>query len=228
MVVFDMAGTTVQDDGGIALAFQQAMGAWGYSVPLEEINPLMGYQKPEAIRMMLQVYEPNEDRITTGLIQKIHRHFEEAMLAHYGTMPIAPLPGAEDLFLLLKEKGIAVVLNTGFSKAIAGVIIARLGWLQDGLVDDVIASDEVPAGRPQPHMIRELMRRAGIEDAEQVVKVGDTEVDVREGFAAGCRYSVAITTGAFSREELELHKPSFIIDHLSELPAILEPAPLAV
>jgi len=85
-----------------------------------------------------------------------------------------------------------------------------------------VSSNEVEAGRPEPYMIRKLMERAGITDPKQVVKVGDTEVDVNEGRNAGCCLSVAVTTGAFSREQLEPYKPDFIIDHLSELIPILE------
>ena len=40
MVVFDIAGTTVADDGAIAQAFQRAMQEWGYFIPLHQINPL--------------------------------------------------------------------------------------------------------------------------------------------------------------------------------------------
>ena len=53
LVVFDIAGTTVYDNGEIALAFQKALQASGYEVPVEKINPLMGYEKREAIRKML-------------------------------------------------------------------------------------------------------------------------------------------------------------------------------
>jgi phosphonatase-like hydrolase len=227
LVVFDIAGTTVHDDGAIALAFQQAMQAWGYFIPLHEINPLMGYKKPEAIRKMLVQYEQNEDRITQGLVEKIHQRFLSLMIAHYRLAPLQALPGAVTVFKALKSRGIRVALNTGFSRDITDVILERLGWLRNGLVDDVIASSEVPAGRPHPYMTAELMRRAGIGSPDRVVKVGDTEVDVHEGFNAGCRYSIAVTTGAFTREALMPHSPSFIIDSLEELLPILEPAPIA-
>lgn len=227
MVVFDIAGTTVADDGAIALAFQRAMQEWGYFIPLHQINPLMGYKKPEAIRIMLAEYETNEDRITPKLVERIHERFMAHMLAHYRFAPVEPLPHAEALFASLKAAGIRVALDTGFSRNIANLIMDRLGWLRNGLVDDLVASDEVPGGRPFPFMIRTLMERAGISRATEVVKVGDTEVDVHEGINAGCLYSIAVTTGAFSREELVPHHPSFIIDDLSELMPLLENASVA-
>jgi phosphoglycolate phosphatase-like HAD superfamily hydrolase len=84
-------------------------------------------------------------------------------------------------------------------------------------IDYVVCSNEVPAGRPQPFMIQKMMKSAGIENAQQVIKLGDTEVDVNEGKNAGCLYSIGVTTGAFTREALEPYHPDFIIDDLDEL-----------
>lgn len=97
----------------------------------------------------------------------------------------------------------------------------RLQWLQQGLVDDYIASDEVEEGRPGPYMIQTLMKRAGLNDPKQVIKIGDTEVDVNEGRNADCALVIAVTTGAFSKEQLEPYSPDYIIDDLSELPALI-------
>jgi len=65
------------------------------------------------------------------------------------------------------------------------------------------------------------MQRAGIDDAKKVVKIGDTEVDVNEGKNAGCLFSIAVTTGAFTKEQLAAYSPDFIIDDLKELLNIL-------
>jgi phosphoglycolate phosphatase-like HAD superfamily hydrolase len=54
-----------------------------------------------------------------------------------------------------------------------------------------------------------------------VLKVGDTEVDVNEGRNANCGMVVAVTTGAFTREQLEQYKPDYILDSLAELPILL-------
>ncbi len=49
-------------------------------------------------------------------------------------------------------------------------------------------------------------------------------MDVKEGKNAGCLYAIAITTGAFTREELLPYEPSFIIDDMKELLPIIEHA----
>lgn len=223
LVVFDIAGTTVKDNGEIASAFKSALNQFGYEVTIVQINPLMGYKKTEAIKTILEKQEENGDKISTKLINKIHSRFLEIMVNYYATTPyVTPLPGTEKLFACLRSKKIKIALNTGFSKDITDVIMERLGWIKNQVVDYVISSNEVPAGRPFPFMIEELMHRANIKDAKKLIKIGDTEVDIFEGKNAGCLYSIAVTTGAFTRKELEKYSPSFVIDHLEEILPIIE------
>ncbi|HZF65634.1 MAG TPA: HAD hydrolase-like protein [Chitinophagaceae bacterium] len=223
LVVFDIAGTTIKDNGEIASAFQCALHEFGYEVPLEKINPLMGYKKTEAIKRMLIEYEENEEKISRRLINRIHNRFLQLMVEHYSTTDqLTSLPNAEEVFSKLRALEIKIALNTGFPKEITDVIMERTGWIRNNTVDEVISSSEVPSGRPSSHMIQELMKRTSVTDPKKVVKVGDTEVDVAEGRNAGCLYSIGVTTGAFRREELEHYYPSYIIDDLLELLPIVE------
>ena len=223
LVVFDIAGTTVVDHGEIATAFQSAMKEYGYDIPEDKIYPLMGYKKTEAIRVMLESYEHNPEFITPHLIGKIHDYFINLMIGYYTeTTELQPFPQTEAVFKYLKDRGILIGLDTGFSNDITGIIINRLGWLANQKVDYIVSSNEVPAGRPYPFMIKKIMNQAGITDSKNVVKIGDTEVDVQEGKNAGCLLSGAITTGAFTRNELEPYQPDFIIDQLDELIPIIE------
>jgi phosphonatase-like hydrolase len=223
LVVFDIAGTTVEDNGEIAIAFQEALRAFGYKIPVEKINPLMGYKKTEAIKRLLKEYESKKEKISIEYIQKIHELFVDKMIDFYASTPdLNPLPSAEEVFATLKERNIVVALDTGFSKQITDIIVHRLGWLKNNKVDHVISSNEVIAGRPFPYMIEELMLKAKIKDAKKVIKVGDTEVDINEGKNAGCLYSIGITTGAFTKEALAEYNPSFIIDDLKEIITLID------
>lgn len=222
LVVFDIAGTTVKDNGSVARAFRQALRKYGYSVPEAEISLLMGYKKTQAIEILLNIYERNTEKVTLDLINDIYRHFQAKMIDHYATSDdVDPAVGAEEVFARLKEDNIKVALNTGFPAVITKVIMDRLGWLRNRQVDYTISSDEVVSGRPFPYMINSIMKQAKIQDAKKVVKIGDTEVDINEGKNAGCLYSIGIITGAFSRKQLEAYEPSFIIDELRELMPII-------
>lgn len=216
LVVFDMAGTTVADRNFVGQAFSKAMETNGYLVPAHLINPIMGYRKPVAIKMLLTDLEPDAGKISEELIDTIHNNFVENMKAFYRSYDeLAPLPGVEETFGTLRENGIKIGLDTGFSKDIVDIIIERLGW--DDKVDIVVASDEVEEGRPAPLMIQKMMAELGINNPEEIAKVGDTEVDINEGFNAKCKYVVGVTTGSFTREELEPFNPTHIVDGVSEI-----------
>jgi phosphonatase-like hydrolase len=223
LVVFDMAGTTVRDKGSVADAFMEAAAQYGVQVPRGEVNKVMGFRKKEAIRILLDKFylEPVED--LDGLIENIHDTFTRNMVSFYEQdQDLAPLPHAEKTFAWLKERGIKIALNTGFTRPITNAILHRLQWDNKDVIDMVISSDGVPEGRPHPYMIEAIMKQLQVTDPAQVVKVGDTEVDVAEGRNAGCGLVVSVTTGAYTRNELEQYSPDNIIDSLAELPPLIQ------
>ncbi|MES2893212.1 MAG: HAD hydrolase-like protein [Bacteroidota bacterium] len=220
LVVFDMAGTTVVDEGAVNKAFSKALTKSGYPVPVPAVDHVMGYRKIEAINMLLKEFYP-ADAGDLALAQTIHEKFLDSMKDFYLHTPIAALPFAAELFALLHQHHIKVALDTGFSKDITSIILSQLQWLETGLVDCVRSSDEVPQGRPHPYMIQAIMKELKLTDVSRVVKIGDTEVDINEGRNSGCGLVIAVTTGSYSRTELEKYRPDHTIDSLQEVPALL-------
>jgi len=221
LVVFDIAGTTVTDKGNINDFFRKAFSNEGIAVDAAEVDEVMGYRKRDAIQIMVDRYMPgleNNDEI----VDNIHEDFTRNMVAFYETCEgLSPLPFAEKVFLELQNNKINVALNTGFTRVITEPILKRLGWDTASFIDAVICSDEVPEGRPHPYMIRQLMEKLAIKYAENVAKVGDTKVDIEEGQNAGCGMVVAVTTGAYTKEQLIRYKPDHIIDSLLLLPSLI-------
>lgn len=222
LVVFDMAGTTVMDKGNINDAFRQAFLTEDIVVSASDIDKVMGYKKIEAVKVILDQYAP-ELKEKEKVADDIHEIFVDNMIDFYENDPdLQPLPHAISVFQELRKRGIKVALNTGFTRAIADTILARLGWDELSLLDATICSDEVQEGRPYPFMIQSLMQLFEITDVKNVAKVGDTEVDVKEGRNAGCGLVVAVTTGSYSKEQLQTYSPDFIIDSLQELLPLIQ------
>jgi phosphonatase-like hydrolase len=217
LVVFDMAGTTIADRGNINIAFREAFLSAGITVEAAEVDKVMGYRKKEAIKIMLEQNAP--DLVSdTRVIEDIHDVFIRNMIDFYEHDPaLQPLPFAVQVFIQLKEKGIKIALNTGFTRSIADTLLKRLGWKNVPFIDAVICSDEVAEGRPYPFMIQSLMQQLMIENIKSVAKVGDTEVDIMEGRNAGCGLVISVSTGACSREELLHYHPDFVIESLDQL-----------
>lgn len=216
-----MAGTTVDDKDYVSEALAKGFEEQGYEITVEDANSVMGIPKPVAIKTLLN--EKFKVKDAKGeLTNRIHSVFVEEMIAFYKTDPsVKSKKNAEKVFKQLREKGIKVGINTGFSRDIADTIMHRLKWKEKKLIDHSVTSDEVPKGRPHPDMIFRAMKDLRILSHSEVAKVGDTVSDLKEGTAAGCKYVIGITTGAYKREELEPEKHTHLIDDLTEVVEIV-------
>jgi phosphonatase-like hydrolase len=218
MIVFDLAGTTVRDPGGVRDCFQAALQAAGLTVAPAIIDSIMGLPKPVAIQRMIRT---SARRDLDSHVEEIHDDFVNRMIRYYREDPeVSEIPGASELFSRLQAAQVIVTVNTGFSRDIAEVIFTRLGWLQSGVIDASICSDEVPRGRPFPDMIRALMSQFGISNPKQVAKIGDTPADLEEGANAGCGWIIGVSTGTHTREQLSRYPHTHLILSVAELPCL--------
>lgn len=219
LVVFDMAGTTVNDDDSVNRCVRTALQHVGVVVTPEAVNLVMGIPKPLAIRQLLERYERPE---LLGQLAAIHGDFVRRMIAFYQSDPsVYEIAGASDTFRRLRAAGIKTALDTGFSRDIADVIIGRLGWDDSALLNTTVTSDEVPRGRPHADMIHKAMSELGVSDASRVAKVGDTPSDLEEGVAAGCGMVVGVTQGSHTAEQLKPFQHTHLIATIADLPQLL-------
>lgn len=215
-----MAGTTVQDGQSVHLALQKALTCYEIDITLEEANVVMGIPKPIAIERIITQKTAAPREYIAELVDAVHRTFIQEMLTVYQeNKELCEKPLATEVFRTLRQQGVKVFLDTGFSREIADTLIEKLHWQNE--IDGSITSDEVAKGRPFPDMIFRAMELAGVANAQKTAKVGDTDVDIQQGLAAGCRFVVGITTGAFSAEELKKEHPTHLIAELKEVLRII-------
>jgi phosphonatase-like hydrolase len=215
MIVFDMAGTTVDENMIVYKTLQKAINEAGFNFTMEEVlTEGAGKEKMDAIRSILRVYANRED---AGLTDKIYQQFIVALEKAYDTGDILPQNDAEELFRALRQKDILIVLNTGYNEKTAKQLITKLGWEKGAEFDSLVTATDVQHSRPHPDMILLAMRQFGISDAREVAKVGDSIIDIEEGANAGCGLNIGITTGAHTREQLRSANPDQVIDNLLEV-----------
>jgi phosphonatase-like hydrolase len=222
MVVFDMAGTILNEDNVVYKTLQKAINEKGFALSLDQVLAEgAGKEKLQAIKGILSVYtQQNDDNVANEIYDRFIMYLKEA----YKTLEILPQDNAEDVFGKLKEKGILVVFNTGYNTETAQSLLTKLGWEKGVQYDDLVTASDVDHNRPDPDMIWLAMERYGITDSHEVAKVGDSIIDVEEGKNAGCSLTVGITTGAHTFEQLQSAKPDHIINKLAELLPLLSPA----
>jgi phosphonatase-like hydrolase len=221
LVVFDMAGTTVHDEDSVNRCIRGALAAVGLALTPAEVNAVMGLPKPEALAILVEAHGRSLE--LGDRLGAIHRDFVARSIAFYQHDPsVREVPGAVPVFQALRNAGVRIALNTGFNRAITQVILDRLGWSGNDLVDATICSDEVVRGRPYPDMIRELMKQLRVDDPQRVAKVGDTPADLEEGRNAGCGLIIGVTGGTHSREELERYPHTHLVGTIADLPGVWE------
>jgi phosphonatase-like hydrolase len=219
MVVFDMAGTTVNEGNVVYKTLQKSINENGFNFSLDQVMEQgAGREKMQAVRSILDAYAHIEDN---ELTDRIYRHFIIHLTEAYKNLPVLPQPGAIDLFQILKQENILVVLNTGYNRETAQNLLEKLGWRRGIEFDELITASDVKANRPDPDMIWLAMKKFGIENAGEVIKVGDSIIDIEEGRNAGCRLNIGITTGAHNFKQLQTANPDYIINNLLELSPII-------
>jgi phosphonatase-like hydrolase len=215
LAVLDVAGTTVLDDDAVLDCLRGALET-RMAVSVPDVLAVMGLPKPVAISQLLSASGTVEPGALEATVEDVHRDFRAAMITRYQQGPLRAAEGAERVFAALQDSGVRVALDTGFSRDILDTVLARLGWTEGTTIDFAIASDEVARGRPYPDLIHRAMALAGVADARQVVKVGDTPSDLAQGLAAGCGLVVGVTYGTHTRAQLD--QPGVrIVDRLADL-----------
>jgi len=220
MVVFDMAGTTVDEDNVVYKTLQDAIVHYSYPVTLNQVLEFgAGKEKLQAVIDILKSTGFDADSATIDLIFK---YFNSQLTKNYDTLLVKALPQVELVFKELKKRSIKVVLNTGYNRKTAESLILKLGWEESNHYDLLVTASDVTKNRPHPDMILQAMLSLNISDPQNVIKIGDSTVDIQEGQNANCLFSIGITTGAHTRTQLKEVDPDFIIDDVSELIDIID------
>ena len=220
LVVFDMAGTTVNEDNLVYKTLHKAItGARFENITLEQVlEKGAGKEKYQAILDILKAYAGTQDE---SVAPEVYQHFMEQLTDAYNTQPILPASNAEETLTTLRQRGIFRVLNTGYSRETAQAILNRLNWREGDQYDLLVTANDVENGRPAPDMIIRAMKHFAIDDPGTVVKVGDSATDIQEGRQARCGICIGITTGAHTYEQLKAADPDYIINNLRELTDLL-------
>lgn len=218
MVVFDMAGTTVNEQNIVYKSLHKSINKFGIDVSLELVLSLgAGKEKYQAIKDILKYINITDTEKT----DQIFEYFIEILDQEYLTAKVLPIDGVENVMKNLKKDGVKVVLNTGYNSQVAHALLEKLNWEKGIQYDALITADDVEQGRPFPDMIFKAMQLFDIADASKVIKAGDSAIDIEEGKNAKCGITIGVLSGAQTRLQLEEAKPDYILDSLASLYSIM-------
>ncbi|MGF0237247.1 phosphonoacetaldehyde hydrolase [Rhodococcus sp. IEGM1300] len=249
-VVLDWAGTVV-DFGSFAPTqiFVEAFAEFGVAVSLEEARGPMGMGKWDHIRTLCnepQIADryhaafgrlPTDDDVT-ALYERFMPLQIEKIALHS-----ALIPGALETINTLRDNGLKIGSCSGYPAVVMAKVV-ELARKNGYVADHVVATDEVPNGRPHPAQALANVIALGVSDVAACVKVDDTWPGILEGRSAGM-WTVALTCSgnalgltydqyrALSSDRLaeerariikmfEGTRPHYLIDTIVDLPSVIE------
>lgn len=208
-VIFDVDGTLLDSRRDIAAAQLWAFRQLGVdSYHPEDIFPHIGKPLAETFAILLPA--------------KLHQRIPEAALI-YRDYYRAHAFDTTDLFPHVREtvasliaKGINLATATIKSTETTARVLSHFGIAQ---YFTHIQGTDNGIFKPNPSIINAIVEKQGW-NRENTVMVGDTDKDVEVGRNAGVR-TCGVTYGSFSRDQMVLLKPDWIIDNISELLTII-------
>ena len=251
LCIFDLGGTIV-DKYSLSpfISLKHAFKNKRINVNNHLIYKDMGMNKKEHIGEILN------DKYTRRIWFKLYGEYpnSSSMMSVYdefikyqmdeGISNIEILPETKNTINWLKDNNISIGATTGFSKPIMSAIKEKL-IDEDIHIDKYVSSTCLgKPGRPNPHMMNEIINSLSIADPKRVIKVDDTCVGIEEGKNAGtltigvAKWSTNMKMTDYSqeknmskeeyverlknsREELWKANPDYVIDDLNQLPKVI-------
>ncbi|PRB64002.1 HAD family hydrolase [Microbacterium sp. MYb45] len=213
LVVLDMAGTTVLDDGVVEQAFQRAAERTGvadrmpWAEALDYVRVTMGQSKIDVFTHLASGDRAAAERATAA--------FEGAYAEIVTEQGVSEIPGAAAAIQGLKDAGLTVVLTTGFAPVTRDALIDGLGW-QD-LIDLVLSPVDAGRGRPAPDLVLTALLRTQTSSVRAVAVAGDTVSDVESGRRAGAGFVAGVLTGAHDRPALSAAGADAVLSDVTAL-----------
>ena len=210
--VLDVDGTLVDTNYQHALCWYRAFRKHDVTVPVWRLHRHVGMGGDKFVAAVAG--DEVEERLGDDVRDEWERLFDEVI------GEVAPLEGARDLIVELKERGRSVVLA---SSAIEKHLDQFLDLLDAReLADSWTTKDEVEASKPEPDLVNAALEKAGTRDAAML---GDTPWDVEAARRAGIE-TVCLMTGGFSEQELRDAGAVAVFESIADLRKALDETPL--
>lgn len=228
LCVFDMAGTTIDEDNlvykTVRDAINEALKRAGKSNKQVNLELCLEYgagkEKRNAIHDILNTLDLSNNGIES-LTDNAFAAFKDTLAIAYNKHTLSEFEGMSELFEQLKASGRNVVLNTGYDAKTANKILTILEWSVGDQIDALVTADDVDNGRPNPDMITLAMKQFNIDNSQQVLKAGDSGIDIEEGKNAGCGLVLGVLSGAQNEQQLVKYSPDAVLDKLTDLKDII-------
>lgn len=209
-VVFDLDGTLLNTLEDLFLATNHGLATQGLPPRgIDEVRSFVGNGYRQLFR--LAVPEGTPDEVQERALAAFNAYYLE-----HAQDNTRPYPGIHSLLTRLRERGLhlAVVSNKGDA-----AVQQLMAECFPGTFEAVAGEREGVRRKPAPDTVLAVMDAMGV-GAEQIVYVGDSEVDVRTAANVGCACA-AVTWGFRSVDTLREAGARTLADTTDELERLI-------
>ena len=213
LIIFDLDGTLIDTRIDIANACNHALEQCGFPKrALDEYNMLVGRGIDNLFRGAMPSEAVNEENVT-----KMRNLFVPYYNEH-GSDFTKPYEGIVEMLEVLNNKGLHfAVASNKYQEGTQQLVKEFFG--QYDFVRILGQRDGKPI-KPNPLIVSEAMEGVPGITKDEVIYVGDSNVDMETGINAGIK-TIGVTWGFRTREELEAYSPFALIDNPMELTDII-------
>jgi phosphonatase-like hydrolase len=209
LICFDMAGTTVLDNGLVLEAFRRTIE--DLEVTGDEAESAEAYVVETMGQSKIDVFTALFGARATVANEAFERNFVESAQE----IGVSEIPGARSTVETLRDVGLQVALTTGFSPATREALVDVLGWAD--LFELRVSPADAGRGRPAPDMLWWCALKSEITAASSLMVVGDTASDMTAGLRAGAGYCVGVLSGTDDQARLVASGADDVIDSVVDL-----------
>ncbi len=213
-IIFDLDGTLLDTLADIARAMNRVLRNHGFPErKVAEYRTMVGWGLEELARRALPPGHTEEsEQASNGLVAQCYRE----VLTAYAAAPVVetqPFDGVPEALRELWEAGAPLaVLSNKHDDLVTQIVEQTLGMQYFKVVRG--ARDGVPK-KPHQEAAHSIARRLEVAP-EQIVFIGDSEVDIETARRAGM-IAVAVTWGIGTRAQLESAGPDVLIQQPADI-----------
>lgn len=139
----------------------------------------------------------------------------DRMKSYYNNGELELMPGASGA-LDFAKKNFMVGLASGSQRDLLYLAVKSNGW--ENVFNEVLSSDDLERGKPNPDIYLEIMKRLGVTPAQSVV-LEDSRDGIKAGVASGA-HVIAVPSKEVRVPQNVLNTASYIINTLENFPKI--------
>ena len=176
-IIFDLDGTTIDTLNELYISINQTLKNYGYPTKTkDEVRLGVG----RGFRKLVETVVP--EKLSEEKIAEIGRDYQESYTQNY--LKSTVYPEMPELLRKLQDRGILLAVNSNKSDRFTKALIAKN--YPDIRFTAVYGRREGVPLKPDPTTAKEIADLMGLK-TEEVLYVGDSDVDMRTGINAGMK-----------------------------------------